>query len=78
MLEFLGNLIINCFLSAVVGVAILFIVEGCGGGGIVIRGTKKYDKVNRNADAKVKEIMKNGSGSSKAELQGWWDTYHSK
>jgi hypothetical protein len=75
MLEFLGE-VIN---GIVIGTVILCVFQTIfGRGGIAIRGTKKYDRIHRESDARVKEILKNGSGSSKAELQGWWDTYHSK
>ena len=72
MLEFLGDVISGI----VIGVVILLVIQTIGGGGLAIRGTAKYNRINRDTDARVKEIMKNGSGSSKAELQEWWDTYH--
>jgi hypothetical protein len=75
MLDFLGDVITGIFLGFII---ILVFSTIFGGGGIVIKGTKKYERVNRAADARVKEILKNGSGSTKAELQEWWDTNHSK
>ena len=73
MLDFLGDLLVGVLLGIVVAGAYHILSEG---GGVLIKGTKKYDKHNRDSDAKVKEILKNGSGSSKEELQEWWDTYH--
>jgi hypothetical protein len=75
MLEVLGEVITGI----VIGIVILFVLQTIfGSGGIAIRGTNKYNKYNRDADARVKEILKNGSGSSKTELQEWWNTYHKK
>jgi hypothetical protein len=45
-------------------------------GGIAFRGTRKYDQYQRDADASARESLKNGSGSTREELQQWWDTYH--
>jgi hypothetical protein len=72
MLEVLGKLVIGVFLAAV----IVIISESISGGGPVIKGTKKYNQINKDSDAKVKNILKNGSGSSKKELQNWWDEHH--
>jgi hypothetical protein len=73
MLEFLGEVISGI----VIGTFILCVFQTIfGRGGLAIRGTKKYDRYHRQAEASVKEILKNGSGSSKAELQEWWNTYH--
>jgi len=71
MLEFLGKLI----LGGVIGVVFCIAVETFSGG-ICIKGTRKYDKFNKDSDERVKNILKNGSGSSKAELQQWWDEHH--
>ncbi|MBP7509827.1 MAG: hypothetical protein KA807_18585 [Prolixibacteraceae bacterium] len=57
-------------------VAILVIRPFVGGGSIAFRGTEKYRQYERDADANVRERLKNGSGSTKEELQEWWDTYH--
>ena len=66
--------LIICFF---IGVAFRIGFESLGGGGgVAFRGTKKFDKYSKDADAKVKEILKNGTGSTKEELQDWWDTYH--
>ncbi len=70
MLKFL----FYCVIALIVGVLIKSVFGS--GGGIAFRGTEKYNRYQRDADAKVKEILKNGSGSTKAELQEWWDTYH--
>jgi hypothetical protein len=65
------------FLYAVAGAIVTtVIVEGVAGGDILIKGTKKHDKFNRNTDDKIKNLFKNGTNSSKDELQTWWDTYH--
>lgn len=45
-------------------------------GGIAFRGTRKYEQYRRDAHASVRESLKNGTGSTKEELQEWWDTYH--
>jgi hypothetical protein len=75
MLDFLGDITTGCLLGIVVG-GVFLLLFGGGSGGIVIKGTKKYNKCNRDTDAKVKDILKNGTGSSKEELQQWWDKYH--
>ena len=70
----LGKLILYVFLAFVAGLITNILTEG--GGGLAIKGTKKYNKYKKESDIKVKTILKNGSGSSKQELQNWWDTYH--
>ena len=58
------------------GVGIWILLESISNG-ITIRGTSSYDKFNKDSDARISSKLRNGSGSSKAELQEWWDTYHS-
>ncbi|HQF37144.1 MAG TPA: hypothetical protein PLL26_05920 [Candidatus Dojkabacteria bacterium] len=74
------GLIGEILISVIISVPILLFLTGFleGSGGVVIKGTKKYDKYHRDAEDHVKYILRNGSGSSKEELQEWWDTYHSK
>jgi hypothetical protein len=65
-------------LEFLIGVGIAFAIGIIfeGGGSVAIRGSKKHGKYSRDADTKVRNILKNGTGSSKVELQKWWDTYH--
>jgi len=72
MLVFLGKVLIGSVLG-IFGAGLFHLLAE---GGFAIRGSEKYNKYHEDADARVKEILKNGSGSSKAELQEWWDTYH--
>jgi len=72
MFEILGKVAIGLFL----GVILIVISESMSSGGPIIKGTKKYNKVNKDSDARVKETLKKGSGSSKQELQKWWDAHH--
>jgi hypothetical protein len=67
----------DLFIGIGIGLVLFFFLECVkGGGGFAIKGTKKYDKYNRDADRKVKNILKNGTGSSKADLQKWWNSNH--
>jgi len=75
MLGFLGDLLIMLLLGGVIGYIFILLSEGIGGG-IIIRGTKKYNKFQRDSDRRIRNILKNGSGSSRQELQEWWDKYH--
>ncbi len=75
MMDFLGDIVKGCLLGIGIG-GVFLLLFGGGSGGIVIKGTKKYNKCNRDTDAKVKDILKHGTGSSKEELQQWWDKYH--
>lgn len=59
-----------------IGAVLVALYGSMTGGGVYIKGTKKYNNANRSADARVKEILKNGTGSTKAELQQWWDSNH--
>lgn len=68
--------IVFAILAIVAGVLIRCVIEGFLEGGFAISGSKKYKTYSKDADAKVKEILKNGTGSTKEELQEWWDTYH--
>jgi hypothetical protein len=72
MFEFLGKIAIGAFLGIVVGGIYHLLRED----GVVIKGTQKYNNCHRNAKGRVKEILKNGTGSSKADLQNWWDSNH--
>jgi hypothetical protein len=69
-----GDILIGVVIGIVLYIFLGPILEGTGS--VAIRGSKKHGKYSRDADAKVKDILKNGTGSSKAELQEWWDTYH--
>ena len=71
MLEFIGKLV----LGGIIGIAFCIAVVTFAGG-ISIKGTKRYNKFDRDSDARVSNKLKNGSGSSKAELQQWWDEHH--
>lgn len=44
--------------------------------GITISGSSKYNKFDRDSDGRVSDKLRDGSGSSKAELQQWWDEHH--
>jgi len=60
------------------GVCVLvgLVILQLNGGGIFIRGTKRYERFNREADERVRERLKDGSGSTREELMEWWDKYH--
>jgi len=47
-------------------------LESIGGGGIIHKGSQK----SKDIDVRVKEKLTNSQGSSREELQEWWDTYH--
>ncbi len=70
--DFLIGVVIGCILIPI----IWMLIEGFGGDNIAIKGSDKYNKYNQDADEYVSNILKNGSGSSKEELQEWWDKYH--
>ena len=74
VIELLGAIIFGL----IFGLVVRGLFEGLGGGGIAIKGTDKYNKYQKNAEARVSDLLKNGSGSSKDELQEWWDTHHKK
>lgn len=67
--------LLGFIIATIIGIAIAIVIDG---GDIIIRGTKKYNKFDKETDDKIKRILKNGSGSSKEELQEWWNTYHKK
>lgn len=70
--DFLIGVVIGCILIPI----IWMLIEGLGGDKIAIKGSNKYNKYHQDADEHVSNILKNGSGSSKEELQEWWDKYH--
>ena len=63
------------------GELIAFIIGGLivaffpSGGGDFLN-TQKRKKNNDEMEQRIREKFKNGSGSSKEELQNWWDKYH--
>ena len=59
-----------------VGIAAILCILFEGTGSIAVSGSKRHGKYSRVADAKVQNILKDGTGSSKEELKEWWDTYH--
>ena len=61
-------------LSAGVGLRIL--LECIFDGGIAFGDTPTHRAYKNEAEEKARELFKNGTGSSKEELQEWWDTYH--
>jgi len=75
MLEFL-------FLSLMglgAGVIIRVIFESTTGGDSIVFGNSPTHRLYKNnAEARTRDLLKNGTGSSKEELQEWWDTYHKK
>ena len=75
MLEFLGKLALGSFLGLIVG-GLYHLIDSGGGGSFRIKGTKKYDKFNKDSDKRVKDMLNSGTHSSKEELQEWWDKYH--
>jgi len=72
MFEFLWKFLVGGFVGICGALLFHFLIEG----GFAIRGSDKYKKYHKDANVHVKDKMKNGSGSSKEELQDWWDTYH--
>lgn len=72
MLMFLADVCLTFFIAFL----IVYIFELFRGGKIIIKGTKKYDDAHKTIDQQIKESLKNGTGSSKEELQEWWDKYH--
>jgi hypothetical protein len=68
----LFKILIGVVLGVIGGIVIL---EG-GFGNISIKGSKKYEEYNKNADTKIKDMFKNGTGSSREDLQKWWEDNH--
>jgi len=58
------------------GVGLRMLLECIFDGGIAFGDTPTHRAYKRDAEAKARELFKNGTGSSKEELQEWWDTYH--
>ncbi len=74
MLEFLFLFV----LGLGIGMIIRILLEGILGGGIAFGDTPTHRSYKNEAEAKARDMFKNGTGSSKEELQEWWDTYHKK
>lgn len=68
--------IIGSFIGGVLAFIFCGLGETLKGGGPALKGTDKYKKYQQDADTKISEMLKNGSGSSKQELQEWWDSHH--
>ncbi|HOQ42869.1 MAG TPA: hypothetical protein PK178_11985 [Smithellaceae bacterium] len=60
------------------GVGLRILLECIFDGGIAFGDTPIHTAYKNEAEAKARELFKNGTGSSKEELQEWWDTYHKK
>jgi hypothetical protein len=63
-----------------IGFIVTMFIRGIieGGGEIAIRNSDKYKKYQKEANEKVKELLRNTEGSTKEELMEWWNTYHKK
>jgi hypothetical protein len=73
------ELLLGCIIGFIITLAIRGFLESfLGGGKIIIRGTDKYKKFQQESDERIRELLKNGSGSSKEELMEWWDKHHKK
>jgi len=56
--------------------AVFFEIISEGVGGISFPGTQKRKNINDDIDRRISEKFKNGTGSSKQELQDWWNIHH--
>ena len=65
---------IEHLIGIVLALVTLVILNGGNGGGISSIGVSKSRR--NEIDRKIEGKFKNGTGSSKQELQEWWDTYH--
>lgn len=67
MLMFLGKAVLACCAAVVVGFGFGAVTEGF---------TIKSKSKRKNINDEMQEKFKDGTDSSKEELQTWWDTYH--
>ena len=69
----LGEIILCAIIGLSLGTFIGILFDGLGGGPGMGSTNKQY---RQDIEVKVREILKDGTSSTKQELQEWWDTYH--